>query len=137
MKSKSWSPEDLRRSKRMPVNLAAEVGNDWQQQCFARGTNLSQHGIGIEGSAELLDVVFPNFNHQQGDSRALIEVRLGLLDGAKTLSKPWVTLVCHTAYVKRTGMDRFLIGLSFRSMDWEASDRLERYLRGLQDIEEP
>ena len=137
MKPSFWKPEDLRRSERIAVNLAAEVHNDWQQYCSARALNISQHGIGIEGSGQLLEVVFPNFNHQQGSSRAVFDVRLGLLEGASELSKPWVSLACHSAFVKRTGLDLFLVGMSFSSIDGESSDRLERYLRGLQELSTP
>ena len=134
MKPKLLKPEDLRRSKRLSVNLAAEVRSDWQHSCAAQTLNLSQHGIGVEGTGELLDVVFPNFNHKEGDRRAVIEIQLGLREGATQMSEPSVTLRCHAAYVKRTGENLFFVGLSFHSMDFDSSDRLERYLRGLQDV---
>ncbi|MCW8885495.1 MAG: PilZ domain-containing protein, partial [Motiliproteus sp.] len=80
MKPSHWNPEEHRRSPRIEVDLAAEVSSDWQCTAPARVVNLSHHGIAIEGPGALIELVFPNFNHQVANQRQAIQIRAGLLE---------------------------------------------------------
>ncbi len=131
MKPSSWNPEEQRRSARIDVDLAAEVFTDWLRSSPARVVNISRHGIAIEGPGPLIELVFPNFNHKQGNNPGVIKIRAGLLEGARELSKPYLELDSQSAYVKRVGQDRFMIGLSFLDLEEEVSERLESFLGGL------
>ncbi|MEH6811681.1 MAG: PilZ domain-containing protein [Motiliproteus sp.] len=131
MKLTPWNPEEQRRSPRIDVDLSAEIRTEWQQLSPAKVVNLSQHGIGVEGSGALIEMVFPNFNHSNGNHRSIVYLRVGLLEGAVSLVKPWVDIQCHSAYVKRIGHDRFLIGLSYAAIDGDAKERLDQFLDGI------
>ncbi len=124
--------DSRRRSERIAVRLAAELGNDWEQRCSAEVINISRGGVAIEGGHQLIAVAFPNFNPSRGNQRPVIDLRFGLLEGAEQLQKPWVEVCCRSAYVKRTGAELFVIGLSIAPMNERTLEVLDRFLTGLR-----
>ena len=53
---------DRRRSARLDTHLQGLVTNNWQEQCSGLVTNIASEGLRLEGTRELVDIVFPNFN---------------------------------------------------------------------------
>ncbi|MEH6825035.1 MAG: hypothetical protein V7629_14100 [Motiliproteus sp.] len=123
---------DSRRSLRLETHLRAVVTNDWQEQCSAVVTNISREGLRLEGSRELVDIVFPNFNPTRPARRHGIALRLALEEGVKVTDCNGIDIGCNSVFVLRLRRDWFQLGLSYSVIDPARAARLEAFVAELQ-----
>lgn len=124
-------------SVRHETHLRAVVTNDWQEQCAALVTNITRAGLRLEGSRELVDIVFPNFNAARPARRHGLKLRLALEEGVRVTGGNGIDFGCNSVYVVRQRQDWFLFGLSYRVIDPAMAARLEAFIVALQDSQSP
>ena len=122
---------DQRRSSRFDTHLNAIATNDWQEQCAGVVTNISREGVRLEGSRELVDKIFPNFNAAR-PSRHSVQLALALEEGMRLDDSNRIDVVCNSVYVLREKRDWFQIGLCYQQIDAATSDRLEEFILELE-----
>lgn len=128
---------DPRRSARFATHLNALVTNIWQEQCPALVTNISREGLCLEGSRELVDIIFPNFNALRPAARHTINLRLSLIEGVKVTAGNGIDMRCNSIYVVRQRQDWFKLGLNYSVIDTATATRLEAFILLLQRSQQP
>jgi len=126
----SGHPE-ARIEKRFQVRFDADITTDWQQGCRGEITNLSLQGIRVEGTRELVDKVFTNFNPPKGTPRSKIQLTFAT---GQEVGQPAgsVTVGCQTIYVRRISQERYQIGMHFVEITESSMTLLERLILWLE-----
>lgn len=122
---------NARSETRYEVHLTASVVTDWQKNCQAEITNISPQGLCLEGTRELVDNLFPNFNPPKGQPRARTEVSFSCNSASGPL-EGMVRVVCHTAYVRRLTQQRYQVGMHFVEITESSLALLEQLIEWLQ-----
>ena len=130
------SEADRRRSVRLETHLNACVTNSWQEQCAALVTNITREGLRLEGSRELVDIIFPNFNVVRPAPRHATSLKLALEEGVKVTDRNGIDIRCNSVYVVRQRLDWFQLGLSYSLIDTTTAARLQAFILVLQSSQE-
>ncbi|WP_210395406.1 PilZ domain-containing protein [Motiliproteus sediminis] len=128
-------PEE-RTEARYRVDFAAQVRTDWQDSTPAQVTDLSRHGLRVEGARQLVENVFPNFNPPKGTRRPPVDV---LFETGQEIGQPAgsVSFSCQTVYVRRVGADRYQIGLQFVEIGEASLALLEQLMLWMEEFGTP
>lgn len=128
---------NTRSEPRYEVKLDATVVTDWQKNCRAEITNISPQGLSLEGTRELVDNLFPNFNPPKGQPRARTQVSFACNSASGPLEGV-VRVMCHTAYVRRLTQQRYQVGMQFVEITESSLVLLEQliaWLRQQRDLD--
>jgi len=123
---------DRRRSARLDTHLQGLVTNNWQEQCSGLVTNIASEGLRLEGTRELVDIVFPNFNVARPAPRHAICLRLALEEGVRMTDGNAIDICCNSIYVFRQRSDWFQLGLNYAVIDTATASQLEAFIVALQ-----
>ncbi len=123
---------DARRSGRWDTYLHADVVNSWKEHSVAVVTNISQQGLRLEGSRELVDVIFPNFNSSSAAAVNTFDLRMVLQEGVRLTDANAIAISCRSIYVLRERKDWFQIGLSYQDIGSAEAIQLETFMVELE-----
>lgn len=123
---------DPRRSERWETYLNADAANSWGERCAAVVTDISHQGLRLEGSRELVDIIFPNFKNTAVTCNNVVSLRVVLAEGIQLTDSNGVAISCRSIYVLREKLNWFQIGLCYQDLDDSAAARFEAFIVGLQ-----
>lgn len=135
------SGPELRRSQRYQTKLRAVVVNSFQQQASATVIDISNQGLRLEGSEQLVSVLFPKpFPSQQQEplqnkaieSGTSFQVKLALPQPTSSNAEGWVELQCSSIYVLRIKRGLFQVGVCYQQIKAKEGAKLEAFILSLQ-----
>ena len=136
---------ELRGSQRYQTQLQAQVVNSLQQCASATVTDISSQGLRLEGTEQLVAVLFPkplalqsHSKTQSASDSAVTDsdnsflVRLVLPRIASSTPADCVELQCCSVYVLRVKRDWFRIGVYYQQINVNEGSRLEAFILSLE-----
>ncbi|MEH6650950.1 MAG: PilZ domain-containing protein [Motiliproteus sp.] len=128
---------ELRRSQRYQTKLQAEVVNCLQQHASATVTDISNQGLRLEGTQQLIAVLFPRPLSSSALSTAIpvdnsFRLKLVLPQPSFPDADASVELQCRSVYVLRVKRDWYRVGICYQEIEIKEGARLEAFILSLQ-----